>query len=663
MNRLRSLLLLCLLPAAALAAGGIDRDAMNPLADPCVNFYQYACGNWLASHPIPADRARWGRFDELTDRNEKLLLDILQTAAASHASPGSPDQKIGDYFASCLDTAAIDRKGAGPVRPELDRIADMRGMEDLAAEIARLHRQGIPAVFLFLSEADPKDSTRMIAALGQGGLSLPDRDYYLKTDAKSVETREKFEQHVRNMFALAGEPVDAAAARAKAVLELETLLAKGSLDRVSRRDPDKTYHLMSKTELAKLAPAFPWTAYWKKIDSPQFAELDVEWPDFVKGMPVSEPMDTWKAYLSYHVLHSAAPELSEQIEKEDFEFWGNYLQGVQEQRPRANRCLRLVDAHLGDLLGQKYIQAAFGAQAKARITELVAALENSMEQDIGAVDWMSPQTKRAALAKLHGITNNVGYPKKFRDYGKVGITRDDFYGDTQRAAAAAYERSLKKIGKATDKSEWGMTTPTVNAYYHPQFNSINFPAGILQPPFFDPQRDAAINFGAIGAVIGHEMTHGFDDQGRKFDAAGNLRDWWTAQDGQEFEKRAACTAEEYSGFTAVDDVKVNGRLTLGENTADNGGVRIALMALRDTLASQQENTGGYTPEQEFFLGYAQIWCENSTPARTRLQALTNPHSPGKYRVNGVVQNMPEFQKAFACRKGQPMVSTNACRVW
>jgi putative endopeptidase len=656
-------LIVCLFPLAAVAASGIDTQAMNPSADPCVDFYQYACGSWITRNPVPADRARWGRYTELSDRTEKLLLDMVQTASASKAPRGSIDQKIGDYFGSCMDTAAIEQKGMAPVKPDLERIQGLRSQKDLATEVARLHKEGIAVLFRFLAEPDPKDSTHTIAALGQGGLSLPDRDYYLKTDAKSMETRDRFEQHVRKMFALAGEAPDAAARDAQAVLQLETLLAKASLDRVSRRDPDKTYHLMERTELAALAPGFGWDEYFKDVAAPAFNKLDVEWPDFVKGLPLDQPLDSWKAYFSYHVLRTAAPQLSKVFEDENFDFWTRYIGGVKEPRPRANRCVNLVDANLGDLLGQKYVEAAFGADAKARITELVEALEKALEKDIRTLDWMTPETKVAAIRKLHAITNNVGYPKKFRDYSKVTVAPDDFFGNTRRAARAAYERRLARIGKPTDKSEWNMTTPTVNAFYSPDFNSINFPAGILQPPFFDPKRDRAANFGAIGAVIGHEMTHGFDDQGRKFDADGNLRDWWSPKDAQEFEKRAACIADEYSSFTAIDDVKLNGRLTLGENTADNGGVRIALMALMDTLKGKEDKVDGLTAEQRFFIAYGQVWCENSSPESARLRALTDPHSSARYRVDGVVRNMPEFQKAFACKAGQPMVSENACHVW
>ena len=659
----RILFPILLVSLKAIADPGIDKSAMNARVDPCADFYQYACGTWMAANPLPADRTRWARFTELSDHNEKVLLDLLQTAASAKAPHGSIDQKIGDYFASCIDAATIEKKGMAPVKPELDRIRALRSRDDLASLVARLHLQGVGVLFRFISEPDPKDSTHMIAGLGQGGLSLPDRDYYLKTDPKSVEIRDRFERHVKTLFELAGERAEAAAADARAVLDIEMLLAKASLDRVTRRNPEMTYHLVPRTQLATLAPDFDWEAYFKGIRAPAFDKLDVEWPDFVKALPLSQPIDSWKAYLSYHVLRSAAPLLSRAFENEAFDFWTRYLAGAKEQRPRPARCVNVVDAGLGDLLGKKYVDSAFGPDAKAQITQLVEAIEKAMEEDIRTLDWMTPETKQAAIAKLHAITNNVGYPKKWRDYSRVTISRDDFYGNTRRADEAAFDRRLARIGKPTDKTEWNMTTPTVNAFYGAEFNSINFPAGILQPPFFDPKRDAAINFGAIGAVIGHEMTHGFDDQGRKFDGNGNLRDWWTAADAREFEKRAACVADEYSGFTAVDDVKVNGRLTLGENTADNGGARIALMALEDTLKGNTEKVDGFTPDQRFFLGYAQIWCENSSPEQTRLQALTNPHSPGHYRVQGVIQNMPEFQKAFSCTASKPVVTENACRVW
>ena len=666
---MKKLLVFLALPALALAAdssSGLDTASMNKSVDPCVDFYQYACGNWLAKNPLPADRARWGRFTELSDRNEKVLLDILQGAAVTR--PGRPalEQKIGDYFASCMDTAAINQRGIAPLKDELDRIGGMASEEDVVGEIIRLHRMGIPVLFIFGAQPDAKDSMKTIASLGQGGLSLPDRDFYLKNDPKSVETRQRFQQHVAKMFELAGDAAAAAAAKAQAVMDFEMILAKASADRVSMRDPNKRYHPMTKKDLAELAPTFPWDVYFQNSGAPPFETLNVTNPDFFKQISANVPQDSaepWKAYLEYHLLRATAAELSGPFENESFDFWQRYMTGAKQPRPRAARCVAAVDRALGDLLGQKYIEVAFGADAKAQIAELVGALEGALSKDIQALPWMTDATKKAALEKLKAITNNVGVPKKWRDYSKLTITRDDYLGNGLKTAQFLRQDMIDRIGKPTDKTEWGMSTPTVNAFYSPQNNSINFPAGILQSPFFDPQRDIALNYGGAGVVIGHEMTHGFDDQGRKFDGNGNLRDWWTPQDGAEFEKRAACIASEYGGFTAVDDVKLNGKLTLGENTADNGGARIALMALHEVLKGQEDKVEGFTPDQRFFLGFAQIWCENSSPQAERQQALTNPHSPGRYRVNGTLQNMPEFQKAFSCKAGQPMVSDNACRVW
>ena len=651
-------------PAAS--SSGLDTAAMNKSVDPCVNFYQFACGNWIANNPIPADRSRWGRFAELSERNEKVLLDLIQGAAAKKGSRSEIEQKIGDGFAACMDTAAIERNGLKPIQPELARIAAIKSNAAVLTELARLHAEGIGALFVFGARPDAKDSTKTIANVSQGGLSLPDRSYYLNADAKSVETRRRFVEHMTKMFQLAGDTADAAAAKATRVLDFETLLAKDSLDRVAMRDPNKTYNIMTRKELQALTPNFDWDAYLKLVKAPPFETLNVSQPEFLKSVAAALPgvtMDTWKAYFEFHVLRQSADELPTAFEKENFDFWQRYLTGAQEQRPRQYRCVRVVDRELGDLLGQKYISAVFGADAKAQIMQLVTALEKAMGQDIRSIDWMSPETKKAAIAKLNAITNNVGYPQKWRDYTKVTISREDFAGNSMRVAEFRAAENIAKIGKPTDKSEWTMSTPTVNAFYSPQSNSINFPAGILETPFFDPRRDLAINYGGVGAVIGHEMTHGFDDQGRKFDADGNLRDWWTPADGAEFEKRAACVANEYSGFTAVDDVKLNGRLTLGENTADNGGLRVAYMALEDTLQGKKEEMDGFTPEQRFFLGFAQVWCENTAPQEARNRAVTDPHSPGRYRVNGTVQNMPEFQKAFACKASQPMVSTNACHVW
>ena len=664
----RCLLGLLVAPALALAAdnaSGVDTAAMNPSVNPCVDFYQYACGNWIAGHPLPADRARYGRFTELSERNEKVLLDILQGAAVTSATRSSLDQKIGDLYASCMDTAAIEKKGLAPLQAELARIDQMSSEAEVGAELVRLQSMGVPVLFNFAGQPDAKDSNRTIATLAQGGLSLPDRDYYLNTDPKSVETRAHFVAHIKKMFQLAGDSADAAAAKAAAVLDFETILAKASLDRVSLRDPARRYHMMTRAELQTLSP-WNWDGMFQGLGAPPFDRLNVAQPDFIKQIALTLPQDSadpWKAYFAYHLLHGSAATLPAAFADEDFDFWQRYLTGARQPRPLAARCVAAVDRSLGDLLGQKYIQVTFGADAKAQINQLVDALTKALGKDIETLPWMSDATRKAALEKLHAITRNVGVPAKWRDYSKVSIARDDYLGNVQRAAGFLAAQRIQRIGKPTDKTEWSMTPPTVNAFYQPASNSINFPAGILQPPFFDARRDLALNYGGAGAVIGHEMTHGFDDQGRKYDGDGNLRDWWTLPDAAEFEKRAACIANEYSGFTAVDDVKVNGHLTLGENTADNGGLRVALMALEDTLKGDRKALDGFSPEQRFFLGFAQIWCENSSPQSERQQALTNPHSPGRYRVNGTLQNMPEFQKAFSCKAGQPMVSENACRVW
>jgi putative endopeptidase len=645
-----------------------DASAIDSTADACVDFYQYACGTWLAKNPIPPDRPEWARFDELEERNLAILREILEKASVNSPKRSAVEQKIGDYYAACMDEAAIEKKGMEPIQPELDRIAALSDKNLLAEEVARLQRAGANVLFFFTSEQDYKNADAMIAAADQGGLGLPERDYYLKNDQKSVETRQKYVEHVTKMFHLLGDSQERAAARAQAVMNIETALATGSLDVVSRRDPARIYHKTQREELAlSLDPSFAWPKYLASINAPAIESLNVAVPEFFKALDSlinTASLDAWKTYLTWQLVHAHAPLLSSPFVNENFDFYGKYLTGAQELRPRWKRCVQFVDGDLGEALGQKYVERTFGLEGKERTLRMVHTIENELGKDLMALDWMSPATKQKAIEKLHAITNKIGYPDKWRDYSSVKIVRGDAVGNDERATQFEFQRQLDKIGKPVDHTEWQMTPPTVNASYDPQLNDINFPAGILQPPMFDKNADDAVNLGAIGSVIGHELTHGFDDEGRQFDAKGNLRDWWTAQDAAEFEKRADCLVDEYSSFKAVDDVKVNGKLTLGENTADSGGLRVAYMALLEDLAARATpKVDGFTTEQRFFLAYAQSNCENEADELLRLGAQTDPHSPPKFRVNGIVQNMPEFQKAFGCRLGRPMARKPACRVW
>ena len=643
-----------------------DAKAMDRTANPCTDFYQYACGSWIRNNPIPPDQSRWGRFSELEERNREILHQILEQAAAPNAGRDPVSRQIGDYYAACMAESRINAQGLKPLQPEFDRIRNLKDKSELAAEVAHLHRNGMPALFDFGSGQDFKNSNEVIAQADQGGLSLPDRDYYLKTDAASIKIREGYAAHVQRMFELAGETAGQAKTDADTVLRLETDLAKGSLDRVSRRDPEKVYHKMTKAELAALEPGFRWNQYITDSGAPSFQSVNVAWPDFFKELNQTigkTSLDDWKTLLRWDVIHSEAPLLPSAFVNENFNFFGKTLTGAKEIRPRWKRCVQFTDDQLGEALGRKFVERTFPPQAKERTLKMVDALEKALGEDIQQVSWMTPATKQQALIKLKAITNKIGYPDKWRDYSSVVIKRDDAAGNGMRADQFEFQRQLNKIGKPVDRTEWNMTPPTVNAYYDPLMNNINFPAGILQPPFYDNRADDAVNFGAIGMVIGHELTHGFDDEGRQFDAKGNLRDWWTEADAKAFDQREACFVNEYSNFTPVPGVHLNGKLTLGENTADNGGTRIALMALMHTIGADQTKVDGFTPEQRFFLSFGQIWCENQTEQSLRLRAQTDPHSPGKYRVNGVLPNMPEFQKAFSCKAGQPMVSANACRAW
>ena len=646
---------------------GFDINALDRKVDPCTDFYQFACGTWMAKSPIPADQASWGRFNELYERNQTILRQILDKYSANDPKRTPVEQKIGDYYSACMDEKTINAEGLKPLQPELQSIAALKSKSQLAPEIAHLHQLGVNSLFDFSSGQDAKDANQVIAQADQAGLGLPDRDYYLKTDAKTAETRQKYQEHVAKMFELLGESAEAAAADAQTVLKVETSLAKVSMDRVSRRVPENVYHKMTRAQLVSLDPAFSWDQYLADVNAPKIADLNVVAPDFFKGLNAvldSISLPDLKTYLRWHLVHSAAPLLPTDFVNENFNFYGKTLTGAEQIRPRWKRCVASTDRDLGFALGQPFVAETFGPDGKARTLKMVQALEEALGEDIQNLPWMTESTKKQALVKLHAIANKIGYPDHWRDYSKLTIARGDALGNMQRAADFEMHRELNKIGKPVDRGEWQMSPPTVNAYYDDPMNDINFPAGILQPPFFDRRMDDAVNYGAIGMVIGHELTHGFDDEGAKYDAHGNLNDWWTKQDEAEFEKRTSCVAHEYDGFIATDDVHLNGKLTLGENTADNGGLRIAHMALMSDLQGKNVGpTDGFTPDQRFFLAYAQVWCENQRPQLLRVRAMVDPHSPGRWRVNGVVVNMPEFQKAFSCKAGSPMVHENACRVW
>ena len=646
--------------------GQFDLTAIDKSVDPCVDFYHYACGAWIKNNPIPADQAMWGRFNELAERNRDILHQILEEAAKPGATRDATGQKIGDYYAACMDEKAIDAKGLTPLQPELDRIRNLTDKSQIAGLVAHLQSVGVGALFEFASGPDFKNSDEEIAQFDQGGLGLPDREYYLKTDADSVALRDKYAAHIQRMMELAGEKPDQAKADAAAILKLETALAKGSLDLVSRRDPEKVYHKISTRDLVALAPDFRWNKFFTAVGAPAFDTINVAYPEFVKAMNSqvdSISLAEWKTYFTFHLLHSTAAFLPTAFSAESFNFYGKILSGTETLRTRWKRCVDFTDQELGEALGKRYVERTFGAEGKERTLKMVDALEKALGEDIQTLTWMTPETKAQALIKLKAITNKIGYPDHWRDYSSVVIKPNDALGNSFRADQFEFHRVLNKIGKPVDRSEWEMTPPTVNAYYDPQMNNINFPAGILQPPFFYRTGDTAVNFGGIGMVIGHELTHGFDDQGSQFDAQGNLKNWWTPKDSEEFHEREACLADEYSSFSVAPGVNVNGKLTLGENTADNGGVRISLKALHNTIGSDSAKVEGYTPDQRFFLSFGQIWCENARPEALKLQVQTNEHSPPEFRVNGVIENMPEFQKAFACKPGQPMTPVNACHVW
>ncbi len=649
---------------------GLDLSAMDRTADPCVDFYQYTCGGWMKNNPIPADQASWSVYGKLTDENQQFLWGLLQVAGdASAPSRSAAEQKTGDYFHACMDEPAIEQRGASPLKADLDAIAAMKTRDQLAALLGQLHlsTNSGELLFGFGSNQDLKDSSQMIAFAAAGGLGLPDRDYYTKQDAKSKEIRAKYVAHVQKMLGLLGDSPAAAAAGAKTVMRIETALAKASLTRVQLRDPHNLDHRMTTEQLQAMTPSFKWAEYFSSMGLAETKALNVTEPGFYRAVEAqlkAERVANWQTYLRWHLVNARATQLSSAFVKADFDFYRGYLRGIKEMAPRWKRCVRVVDRDLGEALGQVFVEKTFGPETKARTDRMVALIDQAMESRIKESPWMSDATKKQALEKLHGMRNKVGYPAKWRDYSALTISRDDFAGDVSRATTFESKRELAKIGKPVDRDEWGMTPPTVNAYYDPQMNDMNFPAGVLQPPLFDPKMDDAPNYGNTGSTIGHELTHGFDDEGRQFDAKGNLRDWWTAADGKEFERRASCVSQQYATYTIVDDIKINSKLTLGEDVADLGGTILAYIAWKEATKDQKlESADGMTPDQRFFVGFAQWACENERDENKRVNALTNPHSPGKYRINGVVVNMPEFAKAFNCKAGQPLVNENICRIW
>ena len=648
---------------------GLDLAAMDRGADPCADFYRYSCGGWLTNNPIPADQATWSVYGKLYQDNQRFLWGILDSLAKATRGRNATQQKIGDYFAACMDEAAVEKKGAAPLKPYLDRVAAIRDKRALGALLADLHLDtGDNGLFFGIgSNQDFAESTQVIAFATAGGLGLPDRDYYLKDDARSKEIRDKYVAHVTRVFGLLGEAPEAAASHAATVMQIETVLAKSRLTRVERRDPYKLFHKMDGMALRALTPAFDWDSYLARLGLARLDTFNVTEPEFFKALDrelSARSLDDVKVYLRWHMAKEASPFLSTAFVNENFEFFSKTLRGVPQLRPRWKRCVTLVDAQLGEALGREFVARAFSPKLKEDTVRMTRRIEEAMREDIRTLTWMSEATKKRALEKLDTIVNKIGYPDKWRDYSSIAVKRDDFFGNVERAQRFESKRDLAKIGKPLDRGEWLMTPPTVNAYYNAQMNDINFPAGVLQPPLYDPKMDDAPNYGNTGGTIGHELTHGFDDQGRQFDAQGNLKDWWTADDAKAFNERADCIANQYAQYVIVDDIKINSRLTLGEDVADVGGLILAWAAWKaETAGKTLESRDGLTPEQRFFVGYAQWACENDRPENLRVKAVTDPHSPGKYRVNGLVVNVPEFERAFSCKPGSPMVSEKRCRVW
>jgi putative endopeptidase len=649
----------------------LDVSAMDRSANPCDDLYQFACGGWMKNNPIPPDQTRWDVYGKTSADNQRYLWGILEDAAKSIANRTPSRQKVGDYFASCMNTDAIEKAGLSPIKDDLERIESLRSKKAIAPFLGDVHMRiyGAGMMFGVGVQHDARDATKQIAAVDAGGLGLPDRDYYLKTDAKSVETRERYLQHIQRMFMLLGDPTPVAKANAATVMRIETALAKASLTKVDRRDPYKVYHRETIRSLPKIAPSFDWPAYFKAVSMNPQPWLNVTEPAFFKELNArlaQESLASLRTYLRWGLISAVAPYLSSPFVNESFAFNRKYMRGVEEDRPRWKKCVSWVDRDLRDALGREYVDRTFAAQTKERALKMTHQIEEAMKVRIGQLDWMSPETKAQALAKLAKIRNKIGYPDLWRDYSALTIERSDFFDNVTAAIRFESLRQAAKIGKPVDRDEWYMSAPTVNAYYAPSMNDMNFPAGILVPPLYDAKLDDAPNYGNTGGTIGHELTHGFDDEGRQYDGDGNLRDWWTKEDAEKFEKRAQCIRDQYSQYIAVDDIKVNGELTAGEDIADLGGELLAWMAWQEqTKALRLAERDGLTPAQRFFVGFSQWACSNDRPENERVNALTDPHSPPRYRINGVVVNMPEFAAAFSCKVGDKLVKKpeDICKVW
>ena len=654
--------------AAFAQSAGFDTARMDQSTEACQDFFQYANGTWLKNTQIPASESRWGTFNMLAESNNALLKDVLDTAMRTKAKAGSDTQMIGDLYATCMNEDAIEKSGIEPLKPFLAQIDGIKTHDDVLKQIAVMHNAGLPALFGYGAGADLKNTNAVILNAGQGGTSLPNNEYYTKSDPKSVETRAKFVEYTTDMFKLLGDTPDVAAAHAATVMEMQTRLAKVQLTPVERRNPDNGYNKISVAAAQELTPNFSWAAYSAARGVPAAGEINIAPVKFfteMNAMMKDVPVDNWKAYFRFMAVNATANALPKAYADENFDFFGKYLSGQKERQPRWKTCVQNVDGTLGEALGMEYAKRAFTPAAKARMNVLIDNLMVSLKGRIDGLKWMSPETKKQAQIKLSTFKRKIGYPDTLRGYKGLMIDRTSFAGNSLRAGAFQIKRNFEDLGKPRDKTRMGMSPPTVNASYSPQNNDITFPAGILQPPFFNFNADDALNYGAIGGVIGHEITHGFDDQGSRFDADGNLKMWWTPEDMAKFEERASCVVEQFNGFEVQPGLFMNGKLTLGENIGDFAGLTVSYHAYMKSLEGKPhpKDIDGFTAEQRFFLGWAQVWAGKYTPEAERQQVAGNPHALPKWRVNGPLSNMPEFAQAFGCKTGAKMIREKVCEIW